>query len=140
MERILFFVLAALALTLSLAACKEVNNFNDPSPGGFTSQTAMGMYDANLNSPVAFDPNNHQMAFISTAIESRLQDNAPNVLMRCRLSVSPTALGQAVTVELSGKSVTTATYNTELVKKSGDFIWLWSTDSKVGFILFAPQP
>ena len=124
---------------IAFAACKKSDSFKDPSPGGFADKTAMGMYDSGLNTVVALDKANDQIAYVSTALESRLQDNTPNVLMRCRLDVAPTERGQSVTVELTGKSVTAGSYAVTVVKKTSDYIWLWCADQKVGFILYWPQ-
>jgi len=136
-------VIALLAMVM--AACQKDGakdnggDFESPAPGAFTNMSVMGMYDANVNTLFAFDQVNDQMGYISSAFESRVQNSTPSLLFRCRLSGAPGGLGSTVDLTLDGKSVAAGSYTVEVVKQSGDYIWLWSTDSKVGFILFWPQ-
>ncbi|MDR0511462.1 MAG: hypothetical protein LBH06_10285 [Rikenellaceae bacterium] len=130
-------LLLALAVAGLFCGCEEHDDSTSTGGGGFLQKDEIGVYNDNGSALFAFDKQAHELGLLPSARDTRIQDDARNVLLRCRLTANP-VVGESFTVAVTSvaSDVPSGNYYCKAQKMANSRLWLWCAEKKLGFIVY----
>lgn len=122
-----------------MISCKtdEPENTPDKDLTQFLTKNAEGMY-VNSSPVMELNMDLHQVSVNTTKLIYRIQTDAQNNYINCKLASKPANIGDpteiAVNMQIENNS-TLKKYSVTLQKISQTKMWLWESSSKTGFII-----
>jgi len=113
---------------------------DDPEPewSGFEKQTIAGVYNKGTTKLFQYTEEDCQYAVSSGSLTSRLQTDAMNKYIHVQFSKSPSTGSETETTITAlgiGGLKLEQTVSLYVVKTQNDLIWLWDSESSIGYLL-----